>query len=192
MNLRRFFSYHPAKQLTAITGLVNGAWWKLRGRTQGWPVISPRVRCEQRGGKISIGHLAMLSRHVFLASIRREPDDVVELSIGPRTRIWDGTRIMAYHSISIGAECAISWNCTILDCDLHYLSFDGETFEPNSAPIKIGDHVWIGCNVTILKGVTIGDGAVIAAGSVVTRDVPAHTLVAGVPAKTMKSNVAWK
>lgn len=192
MNWRRFLTYHPAKQLGAIVGLANGAWWRLRGRATGWPVISPSVRCECRGGKISIGHLAMLSRRMFVAAIRREPGQDVRLSIGPRTRIWNHTRIMAYHGISIGADCAISWNCTILDCDLHQMSFDGENFEPNSAPITIGDHVWIGCNVTILKGVTIGEGAVIAAGSVVTRDVPPHMLAAGVPAKVIKAVPAWR
>ncbi len=55
------------------------------------------------------------------------------------------------------------------------------------APVKIGDGVWVGAHATILAGVTIGDGAVIAAGAVVTRDVPANTVVGGVPAKIIKS-----
>ena len=55
----------------------------------------------------------------------------------------------------------------------------------------IGSHVWIGCNVLILKGVTVGDGAVIAAGSVVTKDVPAASLVGGNPARILKENVTW-
>lgn len=54
------------------------------------------------------------------------------------------------------------------------------------APIKIGAHVWIGANATVLSGVTIGDWAVVAAGAVVTRDVPAMTVVGGVPAKVLK------
>ena len=54
------------------------------------------------------------------------------------------------------------------------------------APIKIGAHVWIGSNATILPGVTIGDHAVVAAGAVVTQDVPALTVVGGVPAKVIK------
>ena len=54
------------------------------------------------------------------------------------------------------------------------------------APIKIGEHVWIGSNATILSGVTIGDHAVVAAGAVVTQDVPAMTVVGGVPAKVLK------
>ncbi|WTL28795.1 sugar O-acetyltransferase [Streptomyces sp. NBC_01498] len=55
------------------------------------------------------------------------------------------------------------------------------------APIVIEDRVWIGTSAVILQGVTIGAGAVVAAGAVVSRDVPAHTLVAGVPARVVKT-----
>ena len=54
------------------------------------------------------------------------------------------------------------------------------------APVKLGNHVWIGSNATILAGVTIGDWAVVAAGAVVTKDVPPLTVVGGVPAKVIK------
>jgi maltose O-acetyltransferase len=50
-------------------------------------------------------------------------------------------------------------------------------------PIVVGRGAWLGARVTVLPGVTIGDGAVVAAGAVVTRDVPPHTVVAGVPAR---------
>ena len=53
-------------------------------------------------------------------------------------------------------------------------------------PIYIGDNVWLGANVTILGGVTVGDGAIIAAGAVVIEDVPADTIVAGVPAQVIR------
>ena len=56
----------------------------------------------------------------------------------------------------------------------------------NYAPIKIGKHVWIGSNSTVLQGVTVGDWAVIAAGAVVTKDVPPMSIVGGVPAKVIR------
>ena len=55
------------------------------------------------------------------------------------------------------------------------------------APVKIGKNVWIGAHATILAGVTIGDNAVVAAGAVVTKDVPANSVVGGVPAKIIKT-----
>jgi len=54
--------------------------------------------------------------------------------------------------------------------------------------VVIGNNVWLGNNVCILAGVTIGDGAIVAANSVVTKDVPAYSLVAGVPAVIKKTN----
>ena len=54
-------------------------------------------------------------------------------------------------------------------------------------PIKIGDNCWFGANVSVMPGVTIGAGCVIAAGAVVTKDMPANSLIAGVPAKVIKT-----
>ena len=106
------------------------------------------------------------------------------------------TKIRCKNHISIGEGAVISHNVTIEDYDGHQLynvDADGNREAVAiSAPITIGDHVWIGAKATILKGVTIGDGAVIAAGSVVTKDVPAHCLCAGCPAKVIRENVEWE
>jgi len=95
--------------------------------------------------------------------------------------------LACFEHIEIGDGVEISENVTIRDSDNH--SINGQEI---SKPVKIGDHVWIGINATILKGVTIGDGAIIAAGAVVTRDVPAGALVGGVPAVVVKENVKWE
>jgi acetyltransferase-like isoleucine patch superfamily enzyme len=85
----------------------------------------------------------------------------------------------------------ISERVVLRDSDNHSIKDIGDTVSAESAPIVIGNHVWIGMNVMVLKGVTIGEGAIVAAGSVVIRDVPSHCLVAGVPAKVVKTDVSW-
>jgi acetyltransferase-like isoleucine patch superfamily enzyme len=109
-----------------------------------------------------------------------------KLEIGDKSYITDGSQIFAQNSIIIGKNCAISFGVTIMDDDGH-----GIGLPPYSAPIIIEDEVWIGCNVTILKGVTIGKGSVVAAGAVVTKSCPPHSLLAGVPAKIIKQEVHW-
>lgn len=97
--------------------------------------------------------------------------------------------LSCFERIDIGHGVAISENVTIRDSDNHEILNDNH--QPTK-PIKIGNRVWIGANVTILKGVTIGDGSIIAAGSLVNRDIPANSLAGGVPAKVLKTNIEWK
>lgn len=91
--------------------------------------------------------------------------------------------------IEIGKGCAIGRDVVIRSHDGHTLVQPGYQI---AAPIIIKDHVWIGQGATILKGVTIGEGAIIAAGAVVSSDVPAHTVVGGIPAKIIKEDVVWE
>jgi acetyltransferase-like isoleucine patch superfamily enzyme len=114
-----------------------------------------------------------------------------EIYIGNNTYITGLSKLICHKRITIGSNCAISWNVQIMDTDFHYIIENGEK-RINSKPIIIGDHVWIGSNVSILKGVNIGSNSVIAANSVVTRDVPACCLVAGNPAKVIKNNISWE
>lgn len=94
--------------------------------------------------------------------------------------------ITCCNHILIGNGCNFANNVVIVDHD-HIVSKKGVERDLVSAPIVIDDRVWIGANVTILKGVHIGEGAVIAANSVVCSDVAPHSMVAGVPAKFIKN-----
>jgi len=116
--------------------------------------------------------------------------------------LLNGALIMAEEKIDIGSHCLISWNVGLADSDFHPLEpaqrmVDAQALAPffenrpprprlKTAPIKIGDNVWIGMNAVILKGVTIGDNSVVAAGSVVTKSVEPNTVVAGNPAVVVK------
>lgn len=103
------------------------------------------------------------------------------LSIGNGTYLNRGTEVIAWESVSIGRDCMIGWDCVIMDTDLHPV---GDRPLRN-APVVLQDRVWLGCRVIVLKGVTIGEGAIVSAGSIVTRDVPPYTVVAGEPARVV-------
>lgn len=103
--------------------------------------------------------------------------------------INENLNLSCFERIEIGQDVAFADGLTIRDSDNHALTSDPG--HQKTAPIRIGNHVWIGLNVTILKGVQIGDGAVIGAGAVVTRDIPPACLAVGVPARVIKKNVRW-
>lgn len=106
--------------------------------------------------------------------------------------INNGTRIRVEHKVIIGKNAAISWDCFISDSDLHSIFDENGNRINKPMPVRIGNSVWIGQGCAILKGVTIGDGAIIAAHAVVTKDIPPHTLAAGIPARVVRENVSWK
>ena len=106
--------------------------------------------------------------------------------------INNNCKIFCRNKISIGEKVVIAPEVIIRDSDQHQITDDSGKKKPLSAPVTLGNHVWIGTRAVILKGVNIGDNAVIAAGAVVTRDVPAGCLAAGVPAKVIKSNINWE
>jgi acetyltransferase-like isoleucine patch superfamily enzyme len=124
----------------------------------------------------------------FGASVEVFPN--AQLTVGSGY-INTGAVIACANRVIIGNDSAIARNVFIYDSDHHKLLSGGEQIN-SSAPIVIGEHVWIGVGAVILKGVTIGDGAIIAAGAVVTRDVPAGCLAAGNPARVIRQNVEWR
>ncbi len=129
-----------------------------------------------------------------IVSLQRGVRVVVDsgrLSIGHGTNVNGvGTKLLCAQEITIGAFCTFSWDVQVLDNDFHALTVDGLE-KPSVAPVRIGDRVWVGTRAVVLKGVTIGDGAVVAAGAVVTRDVPAGAVVAGLPAKVVGRADSW-
>ncbi|MDQ6990313.1 MAG: acyltransferase [Mariprofundaceae bacterium] len=108
----------------------------------------------------------------------------------------NGVAITAYQLVEIGNRVQIGASGLIADTDFHPIGvvdrqkqMKGEAFSiecVTKKTVKIEDDVWIGYQVMILKGVTIGRGSIVGAGSVVTKDVPAFTVVAGNPARVIK------
>ena len=169
-----------------------------------------RVRVRDGGAlRIGLGPFGLTSEH-DTSVVRVRPgatfqcDGVVSLQRGVRVVVDGGrltmghgtnvngvgTKILCRTGITIGEFCTFSWDVQLLDNDFHALTVDGVE-QPSTAPITIGDRVWVGTRAVVLKGVTIGDGAVVAAGAVVTKDVPAGAVVGGMPAKVIGRADSW-
>jgi len=104
-----------------------------------------------------------------------------EIMIG-RNCGFTGVSIGCAKKIIIGQNVRCGNNTMIMDTDWHW---NDPRTGPN-APVVIADNVWLGINVTVMKGVTIGKNTVVAAGSIVTKSLPANVVAAGMPAKVIR------
>jgi maltose O-acetyltransferase len=162
-----------------------------------------RLRIEP-GGRVELGDGCATERQRGL-HIWVQRDGVLEIGPGswlrteygpdhftvfPGARIRIGARALVnsamFHAkceISAGEDCLFGFGVRVLDADLHAL--DSRTPE-RMAPVRIGDRVWLGSDVTVLRGVTIGDDTVVGARSVVTHDLPPRVLAVGAPARPVR------
>lgn len=107
------------------------------------------------------------------------------ITLGKHVFINSGCHFQDQGGITVGDGALIGHNVVLATLNHDFVPGRRGTMRP--APIVIGKNVWLGANVTVVPGVTIGDGAVVAAGAVVTRDVPVNAVVAGVPARVIKT-----
>lgn len=156
----------------------------VRSAFRGW---SGRTSLFMRaGGRFDVNSMVDIGRGSLIWILEGG-----HLTISGPTSTSGNNMIIAKEQVTIGRHCAIAWGVTICDHDFHKLYVGGHQ-RVETAPVVIGDWVWIGMNATILKGVHIGDGAVIAAGSVVTKDVPPRVIVAGNPASVVVRDVEFR
>lgn len=106
------------------------------------------------------------------------------ITVGRNVFINSGCRFQDQGGITIG-EGSLIGHCVVL-ATINHEPDPRHRKDMYPAPIVIGKHVWIGSSATVCPGVTIGDGAVVAAGAVVAKDVPANTVVGGVPARVIR------
>ena len=148
-----------------------------------------------RGGKfISLGNNVEIGKFVILAAWDEYLGEKYqpEIMIGDNSIIGDYCHLTSIVGIKIGNNVLFGRNITVTDnshgsSDAMSLEFSPMKRKLNSkGSIEIGDGVWIGDKVTILPNVKIGENAIIGANALVTKDVPANTIVGGVPAKIIK------
>lgn len=181
----------------------------LRGALNALLGVLVRARCDTTAGARSRVRWWGL-RACGGNAIRIGVDCIVNCRIdfdGTRGRVEIGDRcylgksqLVCHTGIRIGNDVIMSWGVTVVDHDSHALDWAHRSADVANwmrgtkdwnhvtiAPVRIEDRVWIGLGATILKGVHIGEGAVVGAQAVVTRDVPPFTVVAGNPARAVKT-----
>ena len=145
--------------------------WEVRGTL----VIKGEVNIG-RGSRISIGERGVLT-------------------IGNAFSITGNSVIICDKEVIFGSYCFLSWDILIMDTDSHSIYNEDGTIINNPQSILFGNHVWIGCRTTILKGVSIADNSIISATSTLTRDINESNCIVGGHGKNcqiIKRNVNWR
>lgn len=185
--LWRLLAYPKVRLVFAWNGIVWGDGWRFYGvplvqkHRRSTMRFGPRLqlRSSRRSNPLSPNHPVMLATWRAGAV----------LEVGSDFAMTGGV-LCATERIAIGSHVAVGANTTIVDTDFHPLEVEGRRSDASagrSAPVVIEDDVFIGMNCLVLKGVTIGRGSVIGAGSVVAQDVPPGVVVAGNPARVVRT-----
>jgi maltose O-acetyltransferase len=158
--------------------------WYLRGCTREGrlPRVYGRPRITNLG-QIVIGDKFRFFSQTVTSEMVTHPGGRIE--IGSNVFINYAASLSAHRLVRIGDGCQLGSYACLMDNDYHRV--EDRSQPGQSDPIVLGNNVWLGVRVIVLKGVTIGENAVIGAGSVVTRDIPANCLAAGVPAKVIRA-----
>lgn len=169
------------------------AW--LSGGSLDWPSETEAqvpVRCDG-AGRVEIGPGVVLG---YRPAIRLGSGEILlqargrnaTIKIGDATLFNNNVSLIAVDSITIGKGCQIGDGVCLVDCDFHEIAPSTRNRSHGLAkPMVVGNNVWLGSRVMVLKGVKIGDNTVVAAGSIVTRSLPPDVVAAGSPAKVLRN-----
>lgn len=168
-------------------------WMLSDARIQGKPTLYQPLQTTGLGviefsGQVRIGvwqSPCFFTTHAYIEARK----GTAKITIGDGTWINNGFSAIAEHtSITIGRRVLIGTNVEIYDSDFHGICVDDRNSSRAewAKPVVVGDDVFIGSNVRVLKGVTIGQGSVIANSSLVVKDIPPGVVAGGNPARVIK------
>jgi len=159
--------------------------WLVERLTSAWPLgAGGRLRTRlYRAAGIAVGPGTLIAGPLQFGMTG---DPRRNLRVGARCFLNSPLFVDAAAPVTLGDGVSVGHHSVLVTTDHAVGTADFRAGEIQVAPITIENGAWIAANVTLLPGVTVGTGAVVAAGAVVTKDVPPHTLVGGVPAKFIR------
>jgi acetyltransferase-like isoleucine patch superfamily enzyme len=139
-----------------------------------------------RRGRIRFGRFVWIGDG---SKIRCHEGEVV---IGAKTVMGQECTISAYHRVRIGEQCVIADRAMFIDFDHGVVEVERPIRVQGiyKRDVEVGSNVWIGYGACILRGVRVGDNSIVGTNAVITKDVPANAVVAGVPAKVIRMRKA--
>ena len=167
--------------------IVRWAYLKLRFRgrlqTDGLCFVGPGVTLEiKKGAVLRLGRWSWIGHG---SKIRAHEGEV---EIGAKTVLGQDCTISAFQHVSIGRECILADRVMLIDFDHGMVEVERPVRLQGiyMRDVNVGHNCWIGYGACLLRGVTVGDNAVLGTSAVVTRDIPANAVAAGVPAKVLR------
>jgi acetyltransferase-like isoleucine patch superfamily enzyme len=154
-----------------------------RWQTDGFVFFGRRLEIQiARGAEVRFG------RFVWIGDGSKIRCHEGEVEIGEKTVMGQECTISAYRRVRIGRECVIADRAMFIDFDHGVVEVDRPIRVQGiyMRDVEVGSNVWIGYGACILRGVRVGDNAIVGTNSVVTRDVPANAVVAGIPARIIR------
>ncbi len=185
--LLRFLREHGMLTRNYAKLIARWAWLKLRWRgrlqTDGLCFVCPDVTFEiARGATVRLGRWSWIGHGT---KIRAHEGEV---SIGAKTVLGQECTISAFQHIAIGRECIVADRVMLIDFDHGVVEVERPVRLQGiyKRDVNVGHNVWIGYGVSILRGTTVGDNCVLGTATVVSTDVPANTVAAGVPVRVLR------
>lgn len=180
-------------RVSSLSRYGKGFWIDINGNNnqvdiaEGCLLSNTKIRISGDNNRLIINKTAR-----FMGPCDITMDGNSKLSVGEDAGIRDVQFVMKDADIEVGRLCMFSNHILLRNTDSHkVISVEDDQVTNKSRDIRLGEHVWIGQNATILKGVSIGNNSIVALGTIVTKDVPANAIVAGVPSRVVKTGITW-
>jgi acetyltransferase-like isoleucine patch superfamily enzyme len=185
--LLRFMRRHGMLNRNYMRLIVRWAWLKLRWRgrlqTDGLCFVGPGVKLE-----IGRGAVVRLGRWCWIGHGTKIRAHEGQVTIGAKSVLGQECTISAFQSITIGRECVVADRVMLIDFDHGVVEVERPIRLQGiyKRDVRVGNNCWIGYGACILRGVTIGDNSVVGTSAVVTGDLPANSVSAGIPARVLR------
>jgi acetyltransferase-like isoleucine patch superfamily enzyme len=186
----------------ARNGMLNARYARLLWRYLARRLLTPAGRRWRSDGMLFLGRrlelqiaregMVEFGRFVWIGDGTKIRCHEGLVQIGEKTVLGQECTISAYQRVRIGEQCVIADRAMFIDFDHGVVEVERSIREQGiyKRDVEVGSNVWIGYGACILRGVRVGDNSIIGTNSVVTRDVPANAVVAGIPARVIRMREA--